>query len=184
MIQFLCSPEPGKNSCKSKGQKIQPGITYSFAAPADKIQIRELLSVCGLPTRYVHRYLKSLLGAKAAEEIVGVVGVEVYGRAGLFRSLCVSPAYRARGIAKALNERMLAYARLRKVKRVYLFTLKAEKFAAKMGFRKLEKTKIPRSIRATWQFRSFKPYPVICMVKEISRLRTGTPSRPSSPPQL
>jgi amino-acid N-acetyltransferase len=152
-----------------KSETEEPSIAYSFAAHSDKGEIRELLSECGLPTRYVHRYLKSFLVAKAAEKVVGVVGVEVYGRVGLFRSLCVAPAYRARGIAMALNKRMMDYVRSRKVQRVYLFTMKAEKFAAKLGFRKLERTQIPRSIRATWQFRGSKGYPVICMVKQISQ---------------
>jgi amino-acid N-acetyltransferase len=126
-----------------KSETEEPSIAYSFAAPSDKGEIRELLSECGLPTRYVHRYLKSFLVAKAAEKVVGVVGVEVYGRVGLFRSLCVAPAYRARGIAMALNKRMLDYVRSRKVQRVYLFTMKAEKFAAKLGFRKWKKPKSP-----------------------------------------
>lgn len=168
-----------------KSGTVEPSIVYSFAAPSDKGEIRELLSECGLPTRYVHRYLKSFIVAKAAGKVVGVVGVEVYGRVGLFRSLCVTPAYRDLGIALAMNKRMLEYVRSRKVERVYLFTMKAEKFAAKLGFRKLERSQIPRSIRATWQFRGSKGYPVVCMVKQISRKAHGrnptTRPHPSNP---
>ena len=83
---------------------MQRSITYSFAGPDDKNQIRRLLSACELPTLYVHRHLKSFMVARADEKIVGVVGIEVYGRTGLFRSLCVDEAYRGRGIARMLNE--------------------------------------------------------------------------------
>jgi len=148
----------------------QRSITYSFANPADKNQIRRLLSDCELPTLYVHRHLKSFMVARAGKKIVGVVGVEVYGRTGLFRSLCVDEAYRGRRIARVLNEKLLAYARARKIDRLYLFTWHAEKFASKLGFRKIDKKRIPKSIRSTWQFRKSYCYPsVICMMKKIAR---------------
>ena len=147
---------------------MQRSIAYSLANPADKDQIRRLLSKCGLPTRYIHRHLKSFMVAKAGKKIVGVIGMEVYGRMGLFRSLCVEETYRGRGIAKMLNEKLLSYSHMWKIDRLYLFTLYAEKFASKLGFQKIEKKRIPKSIRSTWQFRSLSPYPVICMMKKIS----------------
>ena len=96
-----------------------------------------------------------------------MIGVEVYGRVGLLRSLCVDQAYRGQGIARMLNAKILAYAHMRKIDRLYLFTWDAENFASKLGFRKIDKKRIPKSIRSTWQFRSFSPYPVVCMMKKI-----------------
>jgi len=144
-------------------------ITYSFAGPDEKKQIRRLLSACELPTLYVHRHLKSFMVARADKKIVGLVGIEVYGRTGLFRSLCVDEAYRGRGIAKILNEKLLEYARMWKIDRLCLFTWKAEKFALKLGFHRIERKQIPKSIRSTWQFRKSRSYPsVICMMKKIN----------------
>ena len=143
-------------------------ITYSFATPADKAQIRQFLSECGLPTLYIARHLKSFMVARAAKKLVGVIGLEVYGRVGLLRSLCVEPAYRGRGIARDLNARMLAYAHRRGIDTLYLFTVKAVRFSSKLGFKKIDRKRIPKSIRSTWQFRSFRPYPVVCMMKKIS----------------
>ncbi|MGZ3534418.1 MAG: GNAT family N-acetyltransferase [Thermodesulfobacteriota bacterium] len=147
---------------------MQHSITYSFAARGDKNQIRRLLSACELPTLYVHRHLKSFMVAKADKKIIGVVGIEVYGRTGLFRSLCVDETYRGRGIAKMLNRKLIAFARMWKIDRLYLFTLYAEKFALKLGFRKIDKKQIPKIIRSTWQFRKARSCPsVICMMKKI-----------------
>ncbi len=147
---------------------MQRSITYSFAGPADKSQIRGLLSACELPTLYLHKHLKSFMVARAEKKIIGVVGIEVYGRTGLFRSLCVDQTYRGRGIAKMLNKKLLTYARLWKIDRLYLFTWRAEKFASKLGFRKIDKKQIPKTIRSTWQFRKSLSYPsVICMMKRI-----------------
>jgi len=142
-------------------------ISYSFAAPADKDQIHRLLSDCELPTLYLHRHLKSFIVAKTAKKVVGVIGMEIYGRAGLLRSLCVQEAYRGRGIAKMLNAMILAYASIQKIGRLYMFTVNAEKFASNLGFHKIDKKRIPKSIQSTWQFRSFKPCPVVCMMKPI-----------------
>ena len=164
------SPTGCDHDFSASMSKPKDSITYSFAGPADKNQIHRLLSKCELPTLYIHRHLKSFMVARAGKKIVGVVGVEVYGRTGLFRSLCVDNAYRGRGIARVLNEKLLAYARTRKIDRLYLFTWYAEKFASKLGFRKTDKKRIPKSIRSTWQFRKSHFYPsVICMMKKISR---------------
>jgi amino-acid N-acetyltransferase len=159
-----------KDTLGLHNKTIQRSITYSFAHPGDKSQILRLLSECELPTLYVHRHLKSFMVAKVCKKIIGVVGVEVYGRMGLFRSLCVDEAYRGRGIATMLNKKLLAYARTRKMERLYLFTLYAEKFASKLGFRKINKKQIPKAIRSTWQFHKSRFYPsVICMMKKIGR---------------
>ncbi len=157
-----------KNPSRGESKARERSITYSLATPADKNRIRRFLSECGLPTRYISRHLESFLVAKDAQKVVGVVGLEIYGRVGLLRSMCVAPAYRGRGIARMLNAMIMAYARMRKIVRFYLFTVSAEKFASKLGFHKLERKRIPRSIRSTWQFKAFKPYPVICMMKPIS----------------
>jgi amino-acid N-acetyltransferase len=152
-----------------EGGIMRLSITYLFANPIDKNQIRRLLSKCGLPTLYIHRYLKSFIVAKAGKRIVGVIGVEAYGRVGLLRSLCVDKAYRGRGIARMLTAKMLDYAHTRKIDRLYLFTWDAERFVSKLGFHKIDKKRIPKSIRLTWQFRSFSPYPVFCMMKKVIR---------------
>ena len=146
---------------------MRSSISYSFAEPGDKIQICRLLSRCELPTLYVHKHLKSFIVAKAGKRIVGVIGVEVYGRVGLLRSLCVGQAYRGQGIAKALHAKIFAYAQMLKIDRLYMFTWDAEKFASNLGFHKIDKKRVPKSIRSTWQFRRFSPYPVICMMKRI-----------------
>jgi amino-acid N-acetyltransferase len=105
--------------------------------------------------------------AKAGKKIIGVIGVEVYDRVGLLRSLCVDQAYRGQGIARMLNAKILAYAHMRKLDRLYLFTWDAEKFVSKLGFEKIDKKTIPNSIRSTWQFQRLSRYPVVCMMKKI-----------------
>ena len=157
-----------KDSVEMKRKSIVRSITYSFATPADKDQIRRLLSECGLPTLYIHRHLKLFIVAKAAEKIVGVIGLEAYGRVGLLRSLCVDQAYRGRGVAKMLNAMILACAHMRGIVSLYMFTFDAERFASKLGFHRIGIDRIPKSIRSTWQFRRLKSRLVVSMEKKIS----------------
>jgi len=96
-----------------------------------------------------------------------VIGLEGYGRVGLLRSLCVDQAYRGQGIAMMLNAKILGYAQMRGIEMLYMFTLDAEKFTSKLGFHKIGKNRIPKSIRSTWQFRRLNSYPFVCMVKKI-----------------
>ena len=123
--------------------------------------------------------------AKAARKTVGVIGMEVYGRVALLRSLCVDQAYRGRGIAMMLNAMILSYARGLKIDRLYMFTWYAEKFASKLGFHRIDKKRIPKSIRSAWQFRNlnYYHYPFICMMKKISRsCYTSNPRMLARPP--
>jgi amino-acid N-acetyltransferase len=155
-----------KDSAEVESKSISRSIAYSFATPADKDQIRRLLSRCGLPALYIHRHLKFFIVAKAAGKIVGVIGLEPYGRVGLLRSLCVDQVYRGCGVAKTLNARIMAHAHRRGIDRLYMFTFDAEEFASKLGFHKIGKSRLPKSIRSTWQFQKLKSYPVVCMTKK------------------
>lgn len=149
-----------------KRLKDSRSITYSFATPADKDQIRRLVSGCGLPTLYIHRHLKFFIVAKVAQRIVGVIGLEPHGRVGLLRSLCVDPTYRGRGIARKLNASIMAHAHRRGIARLYMFTFDAAEFASNLGFHKIARSRLPKSIRSTWQFQKLKSYPVVCMTKK------------------
>ena len=166
---MYCVVSKTKDTSEFDNKTAQNSITYSFAGSEDKNDIRSLLSACELPTLYVHKHLKSFMVARADRKIIGVVGIELYGRTGLFRSLCVDQDFRGRGIAKTLNRKLLECARMWKIDRLYLFTFHAEKFASKLGFRKIKKNQIPKTIRSTWQFRKSRDYPsVICMMKKIA----------------
>jgi amino-acid N-acetyltransferase len=106
--------------------------------------------------------------AKGDKKIVGVIGLELYGRVGLLRSLCVDQAYRGQGIARMLNAKMMAYAHMQGIDRLYMFTFDAEKFASKLGFRKIDKKQLPKNIRSTWQFSKLKFSSAVSMMKRIA----------------
>jgi amino-acid N-acetyltransferase len=61
------------------------------------------------------------------------------------RSLCVEPDHKSSGLGRALTERLLSQARLRKLKTVFALTV-APEFFQKCGFREAPREKFPMKI--------------------------------------
>jgi amino-acid N-acetyltransferase len=142
-------------------------IKYYWAEPADQQAIQLLLKQSDLPYEDIAAHLANFIAAKAGDSIIGVNGIEIYGQDGLLRSLAVEPAFRGKGISRELNARILEYARQKGVKKLYLLTLTAENYSAKLGFRKIERASLPESIQATAEFKSLCPQTAVCMLKVI-----------------
>jgi amino-acid N-acetyltransferase len=53
------------------------------------------------------------------------------------------------------------------VKKLYLLTQTAENYAARSGFRKIERDSVPESIQATAEFQSLCPKTAVFMMKSI-----------------
>jgi len=63
--------------------------------------------------------ISNLHRGEGAEKIVGVIGMEAYGRVGC--SLVVrGPGLSGRGVAKMLNARMMPYAQMHGIDRLYM----------------------------------------------------------------
>ena len=149
-----------------RGHVVEP--SFAFATRADLPAIAALLSECALPADDVQAHVDHFVVARYRERLVGVVGLELADRAALLRSLAVEPAWRNRGVARALYARILAHARLLGIEKLYLLTTTARAFFAKLGFATCERSEVPSAIAATAQFRSLCPSTAVCMVKDVS----------------
>ena len=94
-----------------------------------------------------------------------MAGLERYGRHGLLRSVAVSPAWRGRGIAGALTEEILATAEREGLEAVYLLTETAADFFARHGFRRIERSAVAESVRASAEFTALCPASAVVMVR-------------------
>lgn len=72
--------------------------------------------------------------AIAAEAIVGSIGLEQQGRAGLVRTAFVTPSQRGRGVGVALFERLASDARAAGIDRLFLFSTGAGPYWARLAF--------------------------------------------------
>lgn len=143
--------------------------TFIFANEKDEGSIKNLLLEASLPHQDISTHLGHFLLAKSNDTLIGVVGLEVHAEFGLLRSLAVATPYRGKGIGMLLCERILDYAHLQGIKELYLFTMTAEHFFAKLGFIKIDRENIPKEIQGTEEFQTLCPSTSICMFKRIEK---------------
>ncbi len=141
------------------------------ATTSDFAQIRALLQRCGLPhddlTPDVVRDFLVLRPADGAEGLVGCVGVERAGSAGLLRSLAVSSAHRGAGHGNALLLALQAHAAAAGIQELFLLTTTAADFFATRGYRLFPRNDVPEAIRLTAEFASICPDSATCMFREL-----------------
>ena len=129
-----------------------------------------LLQVAELPIEdLTDSHLEHFFMAGEPESPVGVVGLELFGRDTLLRSLVVDPRIRATGIGSRLVEHAEAYARDRGAEAIYLLTTTAEVFFSKRGYARTERSTAPESIRGTREFASLCPASSAFMVKHLPK---------------
>jgi amino-acid N-acetyltransferase len=133
------------------------------ATPADLPAVRELLLACGLLVEDVGGEGQHFLLARDGEGLVGCIGLEVHGEAGLLRSFAVAPAARRKGIGAALNETALGLARSLGVRDLYILTTTVRERALRDGFVDLPREEVPDAIREGSQFRGLCPATAACM---------------------
>src|SRR5512142_248645 len=142
--------------------------TFRPATAADLGPVRDLLRAAGLPSSDVAEGRQEFLMALQGERLVGTVGIEVYGRDGLLRSLAVADGLRRQGLGGHLHRRAVALAASRGVRTLYLLTTTAERFFAARGFDRVSREAVPDALRATPEFASLCPASAVCMRRELA----------------
>ena len=131
--------------------------TISSVQPTDRPAVTHLLEKAKLPTADLPADLSHFFKAETEDALAGTVGLELYGKYALLRSLAVDDAYRNLGIGKALYAKAMQYATDEGVSEVFLITDTAEAYFARHGFVKIDRNTVPTEIRQTQQFQGVCP---------------------------
>jgi N-acetylglutamate synthase-like GNAT family acetyltransferase len=150
------------------GSELKTAV-IRFAHPDDMSAVRILLTRNGLPTADLDDNQVRLLVACDEQEVIGVVGLELYGSSALLRSLAVADHRRGQAIGRTLYEQAAASALHAKARTLYLLTSTARGYFAALGFAEVERHQLPDSIRGTTQFTSLCPSSATCMTKLLGR---------------
>ncbi len=138
------------------------------ARPGDWRAIRTLLSDAGLPvTDLDQEKLDGFLVAVDDEEVVGLIGLEVFGRTGLLRSLVVATGARRAGLGGKLVGALESAAEVAGIEELWLLTIDAERFFERQGFTIVEREVVPDSIRQTDEFGGLCPDTAYLMMKRL-----------------
>ncbi len=139
-----------------------------LASSGDGPWIRQLLTLCGLPHEDITpQHLRHFWVMKEEIEVVGVVGLEIFGRLALLRSLAVDPRFRKRGFARQLTEKAGEYATSLKIEELYLLTVTAESFFLKRGYQRNERNSASLAIQGTAEFQGLCPVSSVLMIKQV-----------------
>jgi len=127
--------------------RIEPATAKDIPA------IEQLLQRSNLPVDGLQEILSSTLVARQNGSLVGVIGLERYGDAGLVRSFAVAKEWRGYGVGKNLGKALLQQAAASGIQKVYLLTNTIRDLAAQHGFREIPRDEVPLAVRESVEFR-------------------------------
>src|SRR2546430_7063656 len=127
-------------------------VDITPATAGDLGRVLELLEHNHLPRAEIERHVDTLLVAREGDRIVGCGAVELYGKAGLVRSIAVDLPHRGLGLGIQLTEAVLALARSHGLKTVYLLTETAQGFFPRFGFRPNGREEVDAAVNRSVEF--------------------------------
>lgn len=191
-VTYLGSSEKAKRELGFSTRPLEEGLKEVLGAgqrpdnvgPArtgDLPEIVALLEASALPVTGIERHIGTTLVAREAGTIVACAAVEVYGAAGLLRSVAVAPGQRGKGLGQRLTAATLELARERGVRNVYLLTTTAGEFFPRFGFTPITRAQMDPALASSEELRGACPASAVAM---RARLSTSSPPSPrsSSPP--
>lgn len=142
---------------------IRPACAEDFPA------IMALLKAAVLPTDDLNEAMSGrFVVATAGDRLVGVCGLEVFGEAGLPRSLAVELEWRGNGLGERLVAENERRARDTGVRALYLLTTTAQAYLQRLGYEDVARDTVPAAIAAHPQFRGLCPASAKCMRKILA----------------
>lgn len=85
-------------------------LTFRPAAISDLGNIQQLLKDSNLPFEDVVEHIAHFVVAEEGRTMIGVAGLEIYGKAGLLRSVAVTESHRSKGIGSLLYDQIVSQA--------------------------------------------------------------------------
>ncbi|MEP6884170.1 MAG: arsenic resistance N-acetyltransferase ArsN2 [Gammaproteobacteria bacterium] len=138
--------------------------------PTDLAAVSQLLQVAGLPTTDLasaHEFQIWIVESGAS--ILGVIGLERFGREALLRSLAVAPEQRKRGLGHQLVARLEQDAWGDGIQQLILLTETADAFFRSLGYVVTNRSYVSKEVKQSAEFQSLCPVSAVCMSKAITR---------------
>jgi amino-acid N-acetyltransferase len=135
--------------------------------PADLVIARQLLADAGLPTEDVTTGHLALV-AEQAGAVCGLIGLEQFENVGLLRSLVIARECRSAGLGRLLVDELEQLAMTQDVSELWLLTIDADAWFARLGYTAQSRELAPAVIQQTEEFSSLCPGDAILMKKSLA----------------
>jgi len=128
-------------------------LSIGRAGAADVPAVEALLAAAGLPLDGAAEAV-ACAGVIAREQgvIIGAAALELYGEAGLLRSVVVAPDHRSTGVGRAVVAAAEALARVEGVRDLYLITETASDWFPRLGYASVARTVANEAVGASIEF--------------------------------
>jgi amino-acid N-acetyltransferase len=138
------------------------------ATAQSRNEIIGLLQSHKLPTEDLPAMLTYFYTVMDECRVIGVIGMERYGRYGLLRSMVVHPDYRNRRIAETLVIMLEEQAFSCGIMAMYLLTETADKYFSRKGYHIITRDEVPGEVKRSSEFSHVCPVSAIVMKKFLA----------------
>lgn len=138
-------------------------INYRTAEVSELSEIIILLDNNNLPTADISSSDIKLFVGDYNNSIIGVIGIEIYSRIGLLRSLAVDDNFKNLNIGKTLVINLLSYCKQNYIESLYLLTETAERYFEKFGFITIDRSIVPETIKQSKEYKEICPVSAVIM---------------------
>lgn len=149
-------------------RKMMPAAAIRRGYSADRAAVAPLLASAGLPTAdlaIAHEFQSWVIEEKGS--ILGVIGLERFGREALLRSLAVVSEHRERGLGHKLVARLEHDAQAVGIQQLVLLTETAEAFFRRLGYAIADRSQVSDDVKQSAVFRILCPVSAVGVIKVL-----------------
>lgn len=129
-----------------------------------------LLQSLQLPLDGVEDQFENFLLLFLNQELIGLIGLEIYGSIGLLRSLAVKTEYQGNKLGSLLTDRIIEKCKKLGIQSIYLLTETAKDFFLKKGFTILNRDEAPLILHQAKEFAYTCPESATLMKKTLKEI--------------
>jgi amino-acid N-acetyltransferase len=142
-------------------------LSMQAATPEDLPAILELLESLKLPRAGVKDHFQNFVLEFENDRLLACAGFEIYGDAGLLRSVAVNLEKRSKGIGSKLVNALLENAKSHQLSSISLLTETAQDYFPQFGFKRVTRENLPKSLNASKELRGACPDTAVVMMLEL-----------------
>jgi amino-acid N-acetyltransferase len=128
-------------------------MNFATASQTDLAEVLNLLEQSHLPKTGVAEHIQNFILALEGNKLIGCAGLEIYGDAGLLRSVAIAPAYQKQGLGSRLTQSILDLAEHHGLSSVSLLTETAKDYFPRFGFAEVARAALPESLKDSAEFK-------------------------------
>jgi amino-acid N-acetyltransferase len=146
---------------------MQNHVVVDVAGSKDRNAIISLLQAEKLPVEDLSTDVANFFVAKENGLVIGSIGMEIYERNALLRSLVVKARFRKMKLAAALINELEKQAREKGLENIYLLTETAQEYFSMRGYHTVNRNEAPLSLQKSSEFSHVCPSNAILMKKVL-----------------